>query len=74
MGLPPLLELADLSVSYATNNSFASALKGVLEAEVEVALPSLSPDAHSGWVTTLFILHLRFLCGVAGDTNLPRIW
>ena len=38
------------------------------------ALPSPAPAAPVEKVSCLSLMHLRFACGVAGDTNLPPIW
>ena len=74
MAAPPAPVLATLVLLYATVHAFASALQGVVAAGVGESLPSPSSSATLGRVTALLLLHLRFVCGVAGDSGLPPIW
>ena len=64
-----MLRLLDTMV-----HTFASALQGVVAVGVGAALPSPSPSAPLGRVAVISLLHLRFACGVAGDSDLPPIW
>ena len=41
---------------------------------VAVSLPSPAPSGPTGKVATLSLLHLRFVCRVAVDVDLPPIW
>ena len=68
--------LAALGLLGATLQAFAEALKGVVTAGVVSAFPSPSPSPASPWVKVAHIslLHLRFSCGVAVDSDLPPIW
>ena len=66
--------LAVLDLLDATSQAFAAALQGVVMAGVVSALPYPSPAAPEEKVARLFLLHLRFVYGVAGDSDLPPIW
>ena len=66
--------LAALGLLDATLQAFVAALHGVVTAGVVSALPSLLPAAPGGKVACLSLLHLRFECGVEGDSDLPPIW
>ena len=74
MGPPPVLGIATLGISGATFHAFAAALQGVVAVGVKSVLPSPSPTASAGRVSSLLLLHLRFACGVTGNTDLPHIW
>ena len=63
-----------LGLSDAHLQAFTAALQGVVTAGVVSSLPSPSPAAPGGRVDRLSFLHLRFACGVAGDSDLPPIW
>ena len=73
MGLPPATGLADLGLSDSAIHIFVAALQKVLTEVLGTALPSLSMAAQTGKVATLSLLHLHFICGVAGDWYLPPI-
>ena len=66
--------LAALGLSNATLQAFAAALQGMVMAGIVSALASYSPASPGGKVSRLYFLHLRFACGVAGDSDLPPIW
>ena len=70
----PLTGLAALVLSDATLQAFATALQCIVTARVVSALSSSSPAATWRKVAHLYLLHLRFTCGVAGDSDLPPIW
>ena len=55
-------------------HALAAALQGVVANGVAAALPSLAPSGPTGKVATLSLLHLRFVCRVAADVDLPPIW
>ena len=46
----------------------------MVTAGVVSALPFPSPFAPGGKVARLSLLHLRLMCGVAGDSDLTPIW
>ena len=66
--------LAALGLSDATLQEFAAAMQSVVTAGVVSALRSLSPTAPGGKVARLSLLHLRFVCEVAGDDDLSPFW
>ena len=65
--------LAALGLLDATLQVFVAALQGVVTAGVVSALPSSLPAAPGRKVARLSFLHLRFECGVEGDSDLPPI-
>ena len=65
--------LATLSLLDATLQAFSASLQGVVTAGVVSVLPSPSPATPRGKFARLSLLHLHFLCGVAGDIDLPPI-
>ena len=71
---PPEIGLAELGLSDATLHAFAAALQRVVTVGVGAPFPSPSPEASTGKVLTIPLLHLCFICGVAGDGDLPPIW
>ena len=52
-------------------HAFVLAMQGVVANGVAAALPSPAPSGPMGKVPTLSLLHLRFVCGVAADVDLP---
>ena len=46
----------------------------VVTAGMVSALPSPSPAASVVKVTNIYLPHIRFACGVVGDSDLPPIW
>ena len=66
--------LAAFGLSDATLQAFAAAMQGMVVAGVVSALLSLLPTAPGGKVARLSLLHLHFVCGVAGDSDLPPLW
>ena len=74
MGPPPAMSLSSLGLSDAAIHAFAAALQGVLTEEVGAELPSPYPAAPTWKVAALSLLHLRFVCGVTRDGDLPPIW
>ena len=66
--------LSVLGLSDATLQAFAEDLQGVVTVGIVSALPSPSPAFPGGKVARLSLLHLRFACGVAGDSDVPPIW
>ena len=55
-------------------HALAVSLLGVVANGVAAALPSPAPSGPTGKVATLSLLHLRFVCRVAADVDLPPIW
>ena len=55
-------------------HALAAPLQGVVANWVAAALPSPAPAGPTGKVATLSLLHLRFVCGVAADVDLPPNW
>ena len=49
-------------------------LRGVVTAGIVLALPSPYPATLGVKVACLYLLHLRFACGVAGNSDLTPIW
>ena len=49
-------------------------MQGVVANGVAAALPSPGLSGPTGKVATLSLMHLRFVCGVAADVDLPPIW
>ena len=65
--------LAALGLLDATLQEFAAALQGVVTAGVVLDLHTPSPAAPGVKVPRISLLHLRVMCGVAGDSDLPPI-
>ena len=70
----PATGLAALGLLDSTMHAFVLAMQGVVANGVAAALPSPAPSVSTGKVATLSLLHLRFVCGVAADVDLPPIW
>ena len=70
----PATGLGALGISDSALHAIAVAMQGVVANGVAAALPSPVPSGTTGKVATLSLLHLRFLCGVAADVDLPPIW
>ena len=60
---------AVIGLSDATLQAFVAALQVVVS-----AVPSPLPAAPGVKVACLSLFHLRFACGVAGDSDLPPFW
>ena len=73
MGPPPETGLATLGLSDAAIHAIAASLQGVVAVGVGAALTSPSPEAPTGKVVTLSLLHICFVCGVSVDGYLPPI-
>ena len=73
-GPPPATGMGNLVLSDATIHTFSAALQRFMTEEVLVALTPPSPSAPAGKFTTLLLLNLCFMYGVAGDGCLPLIW
>ena len=69
-----LMVLGYLGLSNATILAFVTALQGVVEAGVVSYLPFPYPATPVGNVAHIYLPHIHFTCGVAGDSNLPPIW
>ena len=63
----PSTGMGALGLSYAI-------IQEVVETGVVVTLPSPSPAVPAERVATLLLLHVRFMCGVARDRDLPPVW
>ena len=74
MGPPPETGIAALVLSGATIHDFAAALQGVVAVGVGAALSTPYTAAPTEKVSTLYLLHLHFICRVAEDGDLPPIW
>ena len=70
----PTTGLAALGLTESAVHALAEALQGVVANGVAAALPSPALSGPTGKVATLSLLHLRFVCGVAADVDLPPIW
>ena len=71
---PPDTGLAALGISDYFLHAFAEALQGVLAARVSTEVTSPSPYAPTGNISALYLLHIRFSCGVAVDGEIHPIW
>ena len=74
MGPPLAMGLAALSLSGAVMHSFAASLQKGLAVVLGATLTSPYLEVTTVKVTTLSLLHLCFICGVAVDGYLPTIW
>ena len=66
--------LGSLGLSNATIQAFVAALQRVVAAGVVSELPFPSPAAPVVKVAHIYLTHIRFACGVVGDSDLPPIW
>ena len=53
---------------------FVAELQGVVADGVVLELPFPSPAAPVVKVTNIYLPHIRFTCGMVGDSDLPPIW
>ena len=63
-----------LGLTDSAIHAIAVALQGGVANGVAAKLPSPALAGPTGKVATLSLLHLRFVCGVAADVDLPPIW
>ena len=63
-----------LGLWYAAFNSFEDAIQAVVAEVVDTAITSPSPATPTGRVSALFLINIRFMCGVAKYGDLAPIW
>ena len=66
--------VGSIGLTDAVIHLFTAVLQGIAAMLVSAALQSSSPAAPGGRVVYIYILHLLFSCGVAGDGDLTPIW
>ena len=66
--------VGSIGLTDAVIHLFTAVLQGIAAMLVSAALQSSSPAAPGGRVVYIYILHLLFSCGVAGDVDLTPIW
>ena len=70
---PVVLDLP--AIISATEAAAAAAATQVYDASAAAALPSVANSSPSARVLSpLKLMHLCFICGVATDAEIPRIW
>ena len=71
---PPATGLADLGLSDSTLHAFIAVQQCVVADGVSAEVPSPSPSVLTVKVAKIYLLHLRFVCGMEVDGYLHPIW